>query len=366
MTVIPFEFKSVRDRILLISPFFFWGTAMVAMKGVIPHTGPFFLAAVRILPAGFLVVLVSLLLRRSQPKGWQAWAWIILFGLVDGSLFQGFLAQGLMRTGAGLGSVMIDSQPLAVAILAFFLYGERVGGFGWLGLLIGVAGISFIGFSTSGFPGISIGSLRQNLAVQNLTGISWADVGNWCLQGLNQGEILMLLAALSMAMGTVMIRKVSQYADAISATGWHMVIGALPLMLGSFLWEPNAIGSLTLSHWGAIAYSSVFGSAIAYGLFFWFAATGNLTSLSSLTFLTPVFALIFGNLFLGEILNSVQVFGVSLTLVSIFMVNQRERLPELLNKVLLGRDQDEQSALGLRASPDEVERGENSHILPDG
>jgi drug/metabolite transporter (DMT)-like permease len=68
----------------------------------------------------------------------------------------------------------------------------------------------------------------------------------------------------------------------------------------------------------------VFGSAISYGLFFYFASQGNLTSLSSLTFLTPVFALLFGNLFLGETLNLLQCCGVALTLVSIILINQRD------------------------------------------
>lgn len=306
-----------RDRLLLISPFFFWGTAMVAMKGVIPETSPFFLAALRILPAGFLVLIAAVIMGRPQPKSLKAWLWIGLFGLVDGTLFQGFLALGLQRTSAGLGSVMIDSQPLAVALLALFLYGEKVGAFGWLGLLLGVLGISLIGFSSAGFAGVDFEAIAQ---------FNIFDLGQLLILGLNQGEILMLLAALSMAGGTVMIRKVCQHADAVSATGWHLVIGGLPLLVGSLGLESNQMAALTVSHWGAIAYSSIFGSAIAYGLFFFFASTGNLTSLSSLTFLTPVFALMFGHLVLGEVLNSLQVFGVLVTLVSIFLVNQRDSL----------------------------------------
>lgn len=46
---------------------------------------------------------------------------------------QGFLAEGLQRTGAGLGSVIIDSQPLTVALLAALLFGERLSALGVLG-----------------------------------------------------------------------------------------------------------------------------------------------------------------------------------------------------------------------------------------
>lgn len=309
-------------RLTLIAPFFLWGTAMVAMKGVLAHTTPLFMGGLRIAPAGLLVIGVALLMGKAQPKGWRAWLWILLFALVDVTLFQGFLALGLSHTSAGLGSVMIDSQPLVVALLALILYGERIGLWGWLGLGIGVGGISCIGLPDEWILQLGSGEwLHQD----------WQQFLDWqyLTQITQSGEFLMLLAALSMAVGTVMIRQVCRYTDPISATGWHMVIGGIPLFIGSGLWESEQWGHLTHTDWLSIGYAAVFGSAVAYGLFFYFASKGNLTSLSSLTFLTPVFALIFGNLFLSEVLSPVQTFGVCLTLVSIYFVNQREQLPTL-------------------------------------
>jgi drug/metabolite transporter (DMT)-like permease len=302
--------------ILLIAPFFLWGTAMVAMKGTIPNTTPLFMAGVRLVPAGVLILLAAVGMRRPQPKGWLAWLWIGLFGLVDGTLFQGFLAEGLTRTGAGLGSVMIDSQPIAVALMARWLFGEQVGLWGWIGLGFGVLGISLLGLPQEWI-----------LSLFHSSGAVGAEAGATLLETLLQnGQWLMLLAALSMAVGTVMVRYVCRYSDPVSATGWHMIIGGLPLFLSSSWLEVGQWSQLQFSDWLSLSYSTVFGSAIAYGLFFYFAASGNLTSLSSLTFLTPVFALLFGNLFLGEVLNSVQWAGVGLTLVSIYLINQRDQL----------------------------------------
>ncbi len=317
--------KSLLQWLLLIAPFFLWGTAMVAMKGVMEQSSPLFVGTLRMMPAGLLVILAAILLGKAQPQGWKAWLWITLFALVDATLFQGFLVTGLSKTGAGLGSVMIDSQPLAVAVLAWLLYGEQVRFWGWLGLLIGITGISCIG-------------LPDEWLLDWFGGhFAWPvlDISPWGhLQAfLSRGESWMLLAALSMAVGTVMIQRVSKYADPIMATGWHMLIGGVPLLVGSFLWESNQWQALTLQSWLAMGYSTVFGSAIAYGLFFWFAAQGNLTSLSALTFLTPVFALIFGNLFLAEVLSSIQFLGVCLTLVSVCLVNQRDRLPKFWERL---------------------------------
>lgn len=56
-----------------------------------------------------------------------------------------------------------------------------------------------------------------------------------------------------------------------------------------------------------LIYISLLGSAASYGVFFYNASKGNLTALSSLTFLTPMFAAGAGYLVLGETLTPLQV-----------------------------------------------------------
>ncbi|MDJ0730106.1 MAG: DMT family transporter [Crocosphaera sp.] len=309
--------RSLNSYLLLIAPFFLWGTAMVAMKGVLPQTTPFFMAGIRLVPAGILVLLVAWWLKRPQPQGIKAWFWISIFALLDGAMFQGFLAAGLTRTGAGLGSVIIDSQPLAVALLSCWLFGEIIGFYGGIGLGLGVFGISLIGLPQEWFDSLFY---AQSFSITFNS-----------LDLLNSGELCMLLASLAMAVGTVCIRYVSRYADPVVATGWHMILGGIPLFFISGIWESNQWTAINLQGWLSLGYSTIFGSAIAYGIFFHLASKGNLTSLSSLTFLTPVFALSFGNLFLNEVLTSWQWVGVSLTLVSIYLINQREVMGKQLH-----------------------------------
>ncbi|KAL2333116.1 hypothetical protein Fmac_014329 [Flemingia macrophylla] len=294
--------EAVWEWAVLVSPFFFWGTAMVAMKEVLPKCGPFFVSAFRLVPAGFLLVGFAAWRRRPLPSGFDAWLSITLFALVDAACFQGFLAEGLQRTSAGLGSVIIDSQPLTVAVLAALLFGESIGVVGVAGLVLGVIG----------------------LVLLELPALSF-DESNFSLWG--SGEWWMLLAAQSMAVGTVMVRWVSKYSDPVMATGWHMVIGGLPLVLLSFLNnDPAVSGSLkeySSTDILALLYTSIFGSAISYGVFFYSATKGSLTKLSSLTFLTPMFASIFGFLYLGETFSPVQLIGALVTVAGIYMVNFR-------------------------------------------
>lgn len=315
-----------KSPIFLVAPFFFLGTAMVAMKYILPHTSPLFLASFRLIPAGILTLLVAIALKLPQPKTWKAWLWIGLFALIDGAMFQGLLTTGLVNTGAGLGAVLIDAQPLVVALLARILFGNLIGFWGWLGLAIGIAGISLCGLPANWIyafleDGLPIGSWLQTLQGYGEKG------GSFEISHLMQsGEFLMLLAALSMSFGTIIIGYVKRHVDPIVATGWHMIIGGIPLAVMSIIWEPYPVANLVSSDWVGLIYATIFGTALTYGMFFYLAANGNMTSVSALIFLTPVFALLFSNLFLGELLTNFQWLGVMLTLVSVYFVNQREQL----------------------------------------
>jgi len=280
---------------------------MVVMKALLPQTSPMFMAAVRLIPAGILLVISAVYFGRQQPRGWQAWLWISLFALVDGTMFQGFLAQGLVRTNAGLGSLLIDSQPLAVAVMAAVLYKERIGIGATLGLFVGIVGIGLIGLPSELMTALLAGDFTTVLEAGVFT------IGEWFMLG----------ASLSMAIGTILIRPVVRYADPVMATGWHMIIGGLPLLLISDRLEQNQWQALSTWGWLGMAYMAIMGSAIAYGLFFFFASSGSLTTLSALTFSTPVFALMFSSLFLGENLTLAQWIGVILTLSSIYLVSMR-------------------------------------------
>ncbi|WP_017301515.1 DMT family transporter [Nodosilinea nodulosa] len=308
----------VKSPLFLLAPFFFLGTAMVVMKLIIPHTTPLFLAAFRLLPAGAIVLLLAAVLKLPQPKTAQAWLWIALFALIDGALFQGFLTTGLVNTGAGLGAVLIDAQPLVVALLSRLLFSEFIGLWGWLGLLVGIVGICLCGLPSEWLGGM-VNSPMAIFAEGTGDPLSITNM-------LGSGEFLMLMAALSMSFGTIIVRYVKQHADPIVATGWHMLLGGLPLIALSAWGETDQISALQGLDWLGLAYATLFGTAVTYGIFFFLAAVGNMTSVSALIFLTPVFALLFSSLFLAERLTQFQWLGVVFTLISVYLVNQREQI----------------------------------------
>ncbi|EFN57925.1 hypothetical protein CHLNCDRAFT_142001 [Chlorella variabilis] len=351
---------SVLDVLLLISPFFFWGTSMVAMKQLAPHTTPLLVASWRLLPAGAALLAWAAASGRKTPTDPRAWLAMALFGL-------GCLVEGLQRTSAGLGSVIIDSQPLTVALLASLLFGEKLGSAGVAGLFIGVAGLFLLEVPPSvltSLPDSLAGAAFQLASSSGDVGNSAADAaaaaaaaasssgaadlaaaaagaaaaggdssgsgGGWSLW--DSGEWWMLLAAQSMAVGTVMVRWVAKYCDPVVATGWHMLLGGVPL-LALAAWQegaeaPERLAQLTGLDALLLLYMSLLGSAASYGVFFYNASRGNLTALSSLTFLTPMFAAAGGYLALGETLTPLQLAGASVTLGAVALINNHSHSEE--------------------------------------
>jgi len=291
----------------------------------------------------------------------MGWLAVALFGLVDGACFQGFLAEGLQRTSAGLGSVIIDSQPLTVALLASLLFGERLGPVGWAGLAAGITGLSLLEIppesislllfgggdpvAAIGIGGIGKGGgiITDGMMMGDLSSIASSlpsssppyASSSWSIW--DSGEWWMLLAAQSMAVGTVMVRWVAKYCDPVVATGWHMVLGGIPLALLAYTQDGAILGDrlsqLTGTDVLLLLYVSVLGSAASYGVFFYEATVrGNLTALSSLTFLTPMFAAGGGYLFLGEVLTPVQLAGAAVTLGAVTMINKDDGGGDMISK----------------------------------
>ena len=298
---------------LMILPFALWGTSMAAMTPLVSSAGPEFVASLRLLPAGILVLITTYFLKRDLKIYLCDMKWFLVFTIIDATFFQLFLTYGISKTGAGLGSVLIDSQPLLVALLARAIFGNLINPIGWLGLLFGLGGIVFLGFPKEFLEKWWL------MSDNNLGDIQF-----------NTGEAWMLAAALAMALGTILIRFSCKKSDPVAVTGWHMIIGSFPLIIKYSL-ETNlqSLPNWTLNDWGLMSFASIFGGAIAYGLFFYFANNKEITGFSTLAFLTPVFALLSGGVWLNERLTVVQWVGVVFVLISVFFVSQRQSLWEI-------------------------------------
>lgn len=252
-------------------------------------------AALRAAFAGICLIALGSLLQRPVPVGGRSWILIAVVGL--GATSMGFLGMfhAAEFVSPGLATVIANVQPIIAAVLGYIFLGERLKAIGKIGLAVGLAGIAVIA----------------------LPGLSAAHV-----QGYSLGIAYVILAATGVSVGNVAIKRLTGQVDPIMAMGFQLLIGAAPLALLSMLTED--VSSLTWSTEFVLVLVAlaVFGSALAFWLWFEALERVSLNRANAFTFLVPIFGLLVGAAFFGERLEAIQATGVFLVLTGIFLVQR--------------------------------------------
>lgn len=260
--------------------------------GLAPHL---MFAAMRATLAGLALLLVAVCLGRPLPRGLRSWALIGIVGIGSTSLgfFGMFHAAEFLSP--GLATVIANTQPLLAAVVAFLLLHERMSAPGRIGLMIGFAGIAVIAW-----PGLSGGA----------TG------------GYSVGIAYAALAAVGVTMGNVAIKALTGNVDAVMAMGLQMLIGAVPLALLSMLTED--VSSFVWSAEFALILVSlaVFGTSLAFWLWFGALERVGLNQANAFTFLVPLLGLAIGAVFFDERFGAAQAVGLVLAMTGIVLVHR--------------------------------------------
>lgn len=94
-----------------------------------------------------------------------------------------------------------------------------------------------------------LATFRLNGLVNRAGSLGVAFDGAWW----ENGQLLMLIAAQCMAAGTLMVPLVTRYVDPVMATGWHMILGGMPLIALSLATEqPDLSTNLSQTTPGAM------------------------------------------------------------------------------------------------------------------
>ncbi len=282
---------------LLLACCLFWGFQQVLVKATIPELPPIFQAALRFAGATVLLGL------------WCWWRRIPLFGR-DGSFFTGILAgalfalefaclyAGLQFSAASRLTVFLYTSPFWVAVLLpLFVPSEKIRPLQWLGLALAFAAVVF--------------ALRDGL-------VAGSAINQW------RGDLLALAAGMFWGLTTVVIRgtqltrispeKLLFYQVGVSAL-------ALPLLSGAlgerWVWSFSAFSTASL------LAQTVVGAFASYLAWMWMLGRYPATKISAFVFLTPVFALLFGALWLQEPVTLNLMLALVMVAAGIVLVNRK-------------------------------------------
>src|SRR3954464_2790296 len=101
-----------------------WGTTYVTVTELLPAGRPLFVAAMRVLPAGLLLVLLGRLSSPWRPRGAE-WRTIIVLGVCNFALFFPLLIGAVYRLPGGVAAAAGGVQPLLVACFSWLAVRRR-------------------------------------------------------------------------------------------------------------------------------------------------------------------------------------------------------------------------------------------------
>ncbi len=136
------------------------------------------------------------------------------------------------------------------------------------------------------------------------------------------GILLIFIATVSWAVGSILVRRVNQNSNLFQNAGIQMIFGGVWCLPLSFLFD-----DLTFVHWTSatlysLVYLSIFGSAIAYVLYYYAISKLPMTIASLYSYINPLVAVVLGWLVLDEKLNLKIGAAFIVTVTGIYIVNR--------------------------------------------
>ena len=250
-----------------------WGGMYVVSKVVLEVIPPFALLTIRyILGAATLGLVIYF--RKNKTTVTKDFLWkSAVVGFVGYGISLGFQFVGTKLSTASNGSLVTSATPAFVLLFAPFLLGEQA--------------------TTRRIIALAIASIGVIAVIDPRT----AELS----PTLFWGNMSLLAAALTWALYSVLVRKVSQASDLLTLSA-IMLLGGVPssLLFGAWEVHTQSVGTITWGIIGGLLFLGIISTAIA--MFLWNYAFAKLpAAVASLTFFAqPVVGTLLGWFFLGE------------------------------------------------------------------
>ena len=223
------------------------------------------------------------------------WPKLIVLALFNIGCWNGFVLFGVQQLPAGRSAILAYTMPIWATLIAAIVLHERLSARKLVGLALGVAGMSVL-------IGEQIGVVRA----------------------APSGALLILAAAITWAMGTVLLRKWQLPIAQNTLSGWMMLLGWIPLAVLAPFFDPQPLATelanLSARGWFAIGYNIFLAGTLAHWAWFTLARTlpVAVSSLSSLP--VPVVGVLSGMLVLGERPGAQEWIALALVVAALFTV----------------------------------------------
>jgi drug/metabolite transporter (DMT)-like permease len=270
-----------------------WGSTYLATAVALHSLPPFLLMGTRSLVGGVVLLVCGKLAGGPDSSG-NPWPGAIACGLFFFVGCHGVLAYAQQRVPSGTAAIILSSIPFWIVLVRTLLPGDDRPNIMTLALLLpGIAGVVLIAW--------------QQLA-QNPNGTRLLDI------------VLLIGAAASWAIGTVLSEKQPQSTPPMALSGMELIAGGIALMIISVgTGEPNsfAFGHISAESAWSWVYLTLAGTVFGFAAYVWLLNKVSPTLVSTYTFVNPIIAVLLGWAVLGERPTGWVIGGAALVIASI-------------------------------------------------
>jgi drug/metabolite transporter (DMT)-like permease len=277
------------DLIRLLSLAAIWGASFLFMRVVAPVLGALWTAEIRVALAGLTMLLFMLTTRRAMQFR-SNWKQYLVVGGLNSALPFALFAFAALSLPAGYSAILNATSPLWGALVATLALGEKLTPRKTAGLVIGIVGVTFL---------VRLGPAQ--FTSQTLIAVLAGAAAAFCYS---------VAAAYSK-------KKSSHIAAPLMATGSQL--GAM-LVLLPFLPLSPVRGEITPFIVVCACALALLCTAVGYFIYFRLIADLGPTKALTVTFLIPLFALLWGALFLNETVSLNTLIGCAMVVLATWLV----------------------------------------------
>jgi drug/metabolite transporter (DMT)-like permease len=282
----------LKDMAALFGLAALWGASFLFIRIASPVFGPILTMQGRVTIAA-VALLVFLFLSGNSLLLKQNWRQYFMIGALNAAIPFTLIATAALYLPASMSAILNSLTPLFTALVLWGWMKEKLSVRKWLGTIVGVLGVVIlVGWSTIPFTKETIFAV-----------------------------ILSVLSTIAYGFAGVYAKKNFAGVPALSLATGQQLGASILLLPFTFLQLPNSTSQISTVAVLAVVGLAIFCTAIAYLLYFYLINNVGPTKTLSVTFLIPVFGIIWGCLFLQERMTVGMIVGLIVILGSVFLIS---------------------------------------------
>jgi drug/metabolite transporter (DMT)-like permease len=293
--------KNPKALIILsfIAIYVIWGSTYLFNKIAVTELSPFFLASIRFLTAGFLILIIAIVLKKSLVITKKQ----LLNSLISGFLFlvygNGVFVWALKYVDSGFASLLAATQPLFVLLLLRLIDQKQMQKKSIIGVLLGVVGMYLL-----------VSQTEIAVSEESLLGI-----------------FMMFTCVLSWSYGSVFVSKADLPKNFFVSTSYQMIIAGIILVIASLgfnePWLAPQLWSAKVQ--GSMLFLVIFGGIFAFTSFNYLLKVVSPEKVSTSAYVNPVIAMFLGWYFLEEEFTTQSIVASIVLLTGVYFITSRKR-----------------------------------------